>query len=278
MESLELRIFREVAYEKSISKAAEKMGYVQSNLTAHIHNLEEELGTILFLRHSKGITLTEDGQKLLSYADKVIDLLNSAEKQFRKEDPVVKIGATQIIVAQRLPVWLFSFKQMNPDIRISVSTDTQTNLVKEVADGNLDCAFVNTTFIHPKLISVLTFRESLAMIVPKDINTEEIAGQPIIVANMPECPYRNLLENWVLEKTSRRPDMIEFDTLQGIVKAVTLGMGISILPISALPEKHDFQVIKPDGVNEATNHLVVAKNHENASLNHFIEIVRANIL
>lgn len=51
MESLELRIFREVAQESSISKAAENLNYVQSNITAHIKRLEEELGTILFIRH-----------------------------------------------------------------------------------------------------------------------------------------------------------------------------------------------------------------------------------
>lgn len=59
MESLELRIFREVAYTKSISKTAENMGYVQSNITAHIKKLEGELNTTLFIRHSKGVTLTK---------------------------------------------------------------------------------------------------------------------------------------------------------------------------------------------------------------------------
>jgi DNA-binding transcriptional LysR family regulator len=63
LESSDLRIFRQVASEKSISKAANKLGYVQSNITAHIHNLEAELGTALFIRHSKGVNLTNDGEQ-----------------------------------------------------------------------------------------------------------------------------------------------------------------------------------------------------------------------
>ena len=69
MESLELKIFREVAKAGSISKAAENMNYVQSNITAHIKKLEKELNSILFVRHNKGITLTSEGEKLFFYAN-----------------------------------------------------------------------------------------------------------------------------------------------------------------------------------------------------------------
>lgn len=74
MESLELRIFNEVAHSKSISKAAENMGYVQSNITTHIKKLETELNTTLFLRHNKGVTLTKDGEKLLRQSEHIISL------------------------------------------------------------------------------------------------------------------------------------------------------------------------------------------------------------
>ena len=72
MESLELRIFREVAYAKSITRAAENMGYVQSNVTAHIKKLEAELNTTLLIRNNKGVALTQDGERLLLQAEKII--------------------------------------------------------------------------------------------------------------------------------------------------------------------------------------------------------------
>ena len=65
MESQELRIFREVARAGSISKAAVHLGYVQSNVTARIKKLEEELNAVLLIRHSKGVTLTAEGERLI---------------------------------------------------------------------------------------------------------------------------------------------------------------------------------------------------------------------
>ena len=104
MESLELRIFREVAQESSISKAAENLNYVQSNITAHIKRLEEELGTILFIRHGKGVTITADGEKLLNYANSILELIDRAVSEFQIESLRLKVGATQTLAASRLPV------------------------------------------------------------------------------------------------------------------------------------------------------------------------------
>ena len=94
MESLELRIFKEVARTKNISRAAENMGYVQSNITAHIKKLETELNTTLLIRHNKGVTLTEDGEKLLQYAEQIISLLDKTLYTFHRDIRQLKIGAT----------------------------------------------------------------------------------------------------------------------------------------------------------------------------------------
>ena len=84
MESLELRIFVKAAQTKSITKAAEQLGYVQSNVTAHIKKLELELGTPLFIRSNKGITLTRDGEQLLYRAEQIIIQLDELEHEFSK--------------------------------------------------------------------------------------------------------------------------------------------------------------------------------------------------
>lgn len=253
LESLELRIFREVALEKSISKAAEKMGYVQSNVTAHIHNLEEELGAILFIRHSKGVNLTDEGKQLLVYANQIITLLDDATYQFRKREPSIRIGATQTIAAHRLPIWLSAYKRNCPNISCSVSTQLQSELIKAVADGDLDCAFVNTEFNHPKLSSAFLFREELALIAPKTLTAKnEMVSQSIVVSNAPGCPYRSLLESWIIKKASKKPNVIGYDTLEGIIEAVSLGIGISLLPISVLPDadNRSFQIFRSDDVGE----------------------------
>ena len=81
MESQELRIFREVARAGSISKAAGQLGYVQSNVTARIKKLEEELNAVLLIRHSKGVTLTAEGECLLIASEDILDRIDRAAAQ-----------------------------------------------------------------------------------------------------------------------------------------------------------------------------------------------------
>jgi DNA-binding transcriptional LysR family regulator len=280
MESLELRIFRKVAREKSISKAAAKMGYVQSNITAHIHNLEEEIGVILFIRHSKGVTLTNEGKQLLVFADQIIALLNNAKLQFQKSEPTIKIWATQTIAAHRLPAMLSAYKKIYPSINFSVSTQPQSNLVESLADGKFDCAFINTALLdHPKLTSIFLFQEKLTFIAPKHLKPEEFVYQPIIVTNDLECPYRNLLESWIIKKTAKKPNIIGYDTLEGIIEAVSLGIGISLLPLSVLPQKssdtYGFQIFQSSDVNKVDIHLVLPKVPNSVYLDQFVNIVKS---
>ena len=83
MEINDLRIFQTVAYEKSISKAALKLGYAQSNITMRIKLLENKLNTTLFIRNNKGTIITSNGEKLLKYADKILQLIDEVNERFR---------------------------------------------------------------------------------------------------------------------------------------------------------------------------------------------------
>lgn len=274
MESLELRIFRAVAYEKSVSRAAAKMGYVQSNVTAHIHNLEEELGTKLFIRHSKGVSLTDDGKQLLSYADQVVSLLDNAKNSFVNSLTMLRIGATQTVSSHRLPLWLSVLRKQYPQVKLSVTTDIQNNLIQSVADGDLDCAFVNSEFNHPRLESVFTFQEELVFIAPLNMNANDLLYQPIVVTNISGCPYRNLLETWIIKNTIRQPDAIQYDTVEGIIKAVSLGMGISLLPQSVLPETSGIQIFPAKDMGKQTMKLVRSKNSNNPAVEYLIDIIQ----
>lgn len=278
MESLELRIFREVAFEKSISKAAEKMGYVQSNISSHIRNLETELGTVLFIRHSKGVTLTESGKKLLDYADQVVALLDTAKNQFQVNKPSIKIGATQTIAAYRLPVWLSEYKRQFPDVDFSILTQLQPDLIKDVVEGNLDCAFVYAQFSHPKLTSAFLYSEKLAVIAPEKLKADDIAFQPIVSSNVPGCPLSDILQNWISKRTLQKSNIIQFDTVESIIQAVALGIGISLLPISVLPnaEKHNLQVIQSNDIGTVDIQLLARQNCGNPCLREFIEIIQSS--
>lgn len=79
MESHDLWIFKHVAELQSVSKAAEKLGYVQPNVSQRIKGLEEELGVRLFKRNNRGVTLTEEGNVLLEYTIQIMLLMDEAK-------------------------------------------------------------------------------------------------------------------------------------------------------------------------------------------------------
>jgi DNA-binding transcriptional LysR family regulator len=239
MESNDLRIFQIVAYENSISKAALRMGYVQSNVTMRIKMLEEELGTTLLIRNNKGVTLTDSGKKLLEYAEKIIRLINETESAFKGNclNNSLKIGATQTISASVVPKWLSMYSEKYPDVILSLKTDTQRNLIEQVISGELDGAFTNVQCEQSNVRAIFTFIDELAIISSIDLKKmDQLLKKPIIINNNVDCPYRAILEKWVYANKGASSRIIEFDSLEAIIKCVADGMGISLLPKSLIKD------------------------------------------
>ncbi|EKQ56130.1 MULTISPECIES: LysR family transcriptional regulator [unclassified Clostridium] len=267
MESNDLRIFQVVAYEKSISKAALRMGYVQSNVTLRIKILEEELGTTLLLRHNKGVTLTYSGEKLLVYADNIIRLLNEAEAAFKDNSSSLRIGATQTISASSVPRWLSKYSKKYPNVLVSLKTDTQRNLMEKVINGELDGAFINVQCLHHNISSVFTFIEELVIISSIDIKKiDELLKKPIIISNNLDCPYRATLEKWIIANKGTLSRIIEFDSLEAIIKCVANGMGISLLPKSLI--KDNDRVYIHELTNEFNGLIIYFIKRNNLNINH----------
>ena len=237
MESLELRIFREVARMKNISRAAENMGYVQSNITAHIKKLENELNTTLLIRHNKGVTLTEDGEKLLGYAEQIISLLDMTLDTFHRDIRQFSIGATQTIAGYLLPQCLIEYQNRFPNINLSIITSNQQDMNKRLEQKLLDCVITNDPHVFTNAQCIFTAKEVLSLITPKLCESiSQIWQLPIIVNNLKSCPYRKILTDLFLRE-SMPFKIIELDTVESIINTVAAGGGISLLPQNILQNK-----------------------------------------
>lgn len=275
MESLDLRIFREVAAEKSISKAAINLNYVQSNVTAHIKRLEEELNTILFLRHGKGVTITDDGEKLLYYTNTILDMLDKAVAEFRKESKYLRIGASQTLSASRLPAWLTAFKSDYPSIALSVKTDNQISLLNALEKSELDCIFIQPMYSPDNYKEIFRFEEDLRVVAPFSCKESDIKKMPIIVNNINTCPYRKMLTDWYFKQFAYLPEMIELDTVEAIIHSVELGMGISLLPASVIKTGVDIVSYQIAGIDKISLHMVALPNQQSNQVYQFADIVKA---
>src|SRR6201995_1197043 len=162
VELTDLLTFSAVARNGGITRAAEALNTVQSNVTQRIKALEAEIGTPLFERHSRGMALTGAGRRLLPYAQRMAALSREAVLAARDDgEPKgpLSIGSMETTAAVRLPTLLAEFHRRYPAVRLTLKTATTADLVAAVLDGSLDGAFVAAPIEHAELTSTVAFRE-----------------------------------------------------------------------------------------------------------------------
>ncbi len=237
MEISELKIFLAVAKKGSISRAAEELHCVQSNVTARIKQLEERLGAPLFYRKSRGVVLTSSGYQLLDYAERIIRLVGEAEDVIAdRNEPTGKllIGTMETTAAVRLPLLLANYHRTYPQVELHLVTGTSGESLNRLVDYQVDGVLVSGEVVNDTLIAEEAYREELVLVTPLAIDSVEQLDNLKILVFRSGCTYRAHLEDW-LKKTGRRPyQIIEFGSVEGILGCIAAGMGISFLPRSVV--------------------------------------------
>ena len=236
MDAADLRMFEAVARLGGIGRGALELHTVQSNVTARIRLLEEELGAALFIRHSRGVSLTPAGRRLLPYAERMRDLLAQARRAVADDGtpqgPLL-LGSLETAAALRLPRILATFAQAHPAVDLSLVTGTSAELVDQVLQCRLDGALVVGPVRHPELTETVIFHEEMVLVTPRDIaGWDELprrSGLKLVVFRA-GCSYRAQLEAMLAERGVVGLRRIEFGTLEGILGCVAAGIGITLLP------------------------------------------------
>ncbi|MBU4440548.1 MAG: LysR family transcriptional regulator [Firmicutes bacterium] len=241
MESNDLRIFRAVALEGSITKAAQMLGYVQSNVTARIQQLEAELKTQLFYRQ-RGMILTPTGEKLLPYAIHILHLLDEAQKALNDSDKPtgqLAIGANHTVSSLQLPRILSEFHKAYPHVDLSLTTSSADELIYKILHFQLDGAFVKSlSFSDDNIVEELVFEENLVLISSTETDDIRTACSKPFLMNTIGCPNRVNLENWLNAEGITNIRYMEFNNLDFIIEGVIADLGVSFVPQSAI-EKHE---------------------------------------
>ena len=229
--------------------------------------------SVLFVRHNKGITLTRNGEKLLSYANSILDLIDKAKYEFQQDTHGLHIGATQTLAAYKLPLWLSHYQKDFPDVNVSVLTENQEQLVELVSHQVVDCAFVEKKYVSEQLQSIFSFDEELCLIAPVQSDEKLLRNSPIITNKIPTCPYRRILLEWAALQSSEMPKIIEFDTIEAIVHSVSLGMGIWLLPYSTISNREEIAVFKPHNLKSLNINMVIQNGRRTENVYNFLKII-----
>jgi len=242
MHGLDLRaleIFRAVAVEGSVTKAAEKLNRVQSNISTRIKQLERQLEKDLFLRRNRGLTLTPDGHLLLSYTERLLQLSMEASEALNEGKPrgTFRIGTMESTAAARLPEFLSRYHELYPDVRIEVETDTAGGLMDRLSSYDIEIAFVAEPVSFERISTEPVFEERLVLVAPKSFppfkNTGDISGKTV-VAFEAGCAYRRYLEDWLLDAGIVPGSIMAVSSYLAIFACVSAGTGYAVVPQSVL--------------------------------------------
>jgi DNA-binding transcriptional LysR family regulator len=241
MELRQLRTFQTVARLLSFNRAAEILNYSQSTVSAQIKLLEEEFGVTLFNRLGKRISLTEAGQMLLRYSQKMLDIEQETLARVSGwEEPhgSISIRIPQSISTYLLPSVLSKFQASFPKVGFDIGTCAYEALTNELRTGITDIAFLLADSIpFSELRTEVLGFETLVIVSSPDhplaqrsnIHIRDLAGQSILLPKH-DCSYKILLQRILVEEKVDPATYIELNAIEAIKQCIVRRIGVAILP------------------------------------------------
>lgn len=291
----QLEAFVEVAQSGSFSKAARKLFLTQPTISAHIAALEKELDVRLFVRNTKEVALSPDGQKLYTYARQILDLTDRIRMEFgghaQEEKTCITIAASTIPSQYLLPEILARFNEKYPGEQLRILESDSAQVAEQVAEGAVDIGFTGTVLEKKYCTYIPFYKDQLVVITPDQPKYREYQqmGKDIywiqeenVIMREEGSGTRKEAEKQLRHlgiRAERLHIIASIANQETIKKSVIQGMGVSILSrLAAKNEVESGQVLQfpiPDSDEGRDLNLVFNKNHPlSRSVQRFIRTVR----
>ena len=185
-----LKVFKTVADRLSFTKAAAELLISQPAVTKQINELERLLGKPLFLRHGNLISLTDDGVRLLEYANRILALYGELRDAFVEEQGAfsgeIRLGASTTLSQYVLPGLLAKFRKLYPDVRVTLFNGNTEQIERQIADGKLDFGMIEGTASNPALHYELFMDDELVLVT--SASNTSFTREEITAADLPALP------------------------------------------------------------------------------------------
>ncbi|HTZ08411.1 MAG TPA: LysR family transcriptional regulator [Acidimicrobiales bacterium] len=260
MELRHLQALVAVAEHGSFSSAADHLGTVQSNVSAHVARLERELGAVLVDR-SAG-RLTAEGEVVVARAHLVMSELDAlkADVSALREAVVgnVRVGMIGTTARWLVPMLLAELAERHPRLNLVVADGTTMSLEPQLAAGRFDLAVLSVPVPGRDLVVELLFEEDLVLVVP--VENDPLAGdERLDLADLdrfelllpaPGTPFRGEIDAAVKPAGVRLRPRAELDGVRLLASLTFEGYGPAVLPASAVPPhlRPRFRLVAVDGL------------------------------
>jgi LysR family hydrogen peroxide-inducible transcriptional activator len=291
MELYQLRYFLAVADNGNFTRASERCNISQPSLSQQIKSLESELGHKLFHRLGRRAVLTEAGQVFLDRVRRILLAVEDASKELRDSPTIerrIKVGAVPTLAPFLLPLILERCRTLYPYLLVHIHEDFRPDLVRGVAEGDLDLAVIPQPIKDSRLSVEVLYQEPLLLVVGKG---HRLATKPAIAArDLADESFVLLGHTSTLSTEIERfcgdhdfvPKLGHRCSQVSTVKAlVALGPGISILPrIAIRPDDEKNLVYREIGGRVPTREVVIVRHlqrYQTKGAELFLQVLRAAV-
>jgi len=241
--SLEVRhlmLVKAVAEEGNVTKAGHRLHLTQSALSHQLRDIEMRLGTDLFFRHNKRMTLSPAGQRLLQTADNVLAELKRTEDDIErittKKVGVLRLSTECNTCYHWLPSMLKKFNSKFPSVDVQVLAEATREPIRYLLEGKLDLAIISDPHHSPRLVIEPLFEDRFVVIMHPQhplakkafVSAEDFADQHLFLYSLPK--ESSTVFKQVLFPAGITPKQVsQIQVTEGIVEMVKAGLGIAVL-------------------------------------------------
>ncbi|WP_223254480.1 LysR family transcriptional regulator [Bacillus sp. HNG] len=234
------RVFYVTAMEKNFSKAAKKLYITQPSVSHAIKQLEERLGIQLFVRTSKGVTMTHEGETLFGYISPAFGLINNAERKISELKSLkcghVTIGGSDSTCKHFLLPHIQTFQDMFPEIQIKLQHGSTPQILDKLTNGLVDIGIIHLPIDQSpvKLTEFLSISSTFIVgkkfknLANKHLSLEELLNYPIISFSETSSSRRFLNQLFQKQGLNVKPD-IEVGSVELLIECAKIGMGIAFV-------------------------------------------------
>ncbi|MGQ9368546.1 LysR substrate-binding domain-containing protein [Azospirillum sp. ST 5-10] len=230
-----LRTFVSVVETGGFTRAGERVHRTQSTVSQQVRRLEESLGLVLLDRGTRSVALTDDGERVLTYARRLLTLNDEAHAALKGDGAaveVVRLGVPEDYAVDRLPRLLSAFARRNRTIRLDVCCDISVRLRAGFEAGELDLALLKQEPGRPGATAV--WREPLCWVAAAADPPHRADPLPLVLFPL-GCVYRHRAVHEL--EAAGRAWRVAYSSpnLSGVQAAVLAGLGVGVLARSSVP-------------------------------------------
>ena len=240
MEIRALKAFLAVAESHSFTRAGARMKVSQSAVSQQVRTLEESLGTPVFVRQSRRVTLTQAGRVLLPYARQILAKVDEARAMISDFEGMgrgrVALGAGGAICHHVLPQLLKEFSARFARIEVQVLAGFSSQTLARTVDGSVDLGIVVLPVSHSGITTLELGRDELVAIAPAGhawdaldrVRAKDFADERLVVYERSSQTFR-AIERFLLEDGVFPRFAMEIDDLDAVKKMVEAGLGVAVV-------------------------------------------------